>query len=112
VWSGRGRAGRDERRVGGSWDDRELSETITDPLINAWCAKGSGFEVGDLCERYGAKANTSKGISPLAYAPAFGTPSTGVLYDQVINSHRYYNQTWFSNSAGKCLTRTTPLAHP
>jgi hypothetical protein len=87
----------------------ELSETITDPLINAWYSS-SGLEVGDLCEAYGATANTTKGLSPLAYAPAFGTPSTGVLYDQVINRDQYYNQTEYSNSAGKCLAGVTPLA--
>ena len=86
----------------------ELSETITDPLINAWYAS-NGLEVGDLCEAYAARVNISKGLSPLAYAPAFGTPSTGVLYDQVINGDQYYNQTEFSNSANKCLPGTTPL---
>jgi hypothetical protein len=86
----------------------ELSETITDPLINAWYSNG-GLEVGDLCEAYGSTVNTRKGLSPLAYAPAFGTPSKGVLYDQVINGDLYYNQTEYSNAAGKCLTGTTPL---
>ena len=86
----------------------ELSETITDPLINAWYAS-NGLEVGDLCEAYAARVNISKGLSPLAYAPAFGTPSTGVLYDQVINGDQYYNQTEFSNSANRCLPGTTPL---
>ena len=80
----------------------ELSETITDPLINAWLSS-NGLEVGDLCEAYAAKANTLKGVSPLAYAPAFGDASIGVHYDQVINGDQYYNQTEFSNSAGKCL---------
>jgi hypothetical protein len=86
----------------------ELSETITDPLVNAWYS-GNGLEVGDLCEAYGARANTQKGLSPLAYSPAFGTPSTGTLYDQVINGDQYYNQTEFSNSANKCLAGTTAL---
>lgn len=86
----------------------ELSETITDPLINAWYAS-NGLEVGDLCEAYAPKTNISKGLSPLAYSPAYGDPSTGTLYDQVINGHQYYNQTEFSNSANKCLTGTTPL---
>lgn len=86
----------------------ELSETITDPLINAWYSK-NGLEVGDLCEAYGPAANTSKGLSPLAYSPAIGTPSSGMLYDQVINGDHYYNQTEFSNSAGGCLTGVTPF---
>jgi hypothetical protein len=87
----------------------ELSETITDPLISAWYSS-NGLEVGDLCEAYAAKANTRKGLSPLAYAPAFGSASAGVLYDQVINGDQYYNQTEFSNGADKCMTGTTPLS--
>jgi hypothetical protein len=86
----------------------EFSEMITDPLINAWYSK-NGYEVADLCEQYAATANPSKGLSPLAYSPAFGTASTGFLYDQVINSHQYYNQTEFSNSANQCKAGTTPL---
>lgn len=90
----------------------ELSETITDPLINAWYSK-NGLEVGDLCEAYGARVNTSKGLSPLAYAPAFdsgtGNASAGYLYDQLINGDQYYNQTEFSNSANKCLPGVTQL---
>jgi hypothetical protein len=86
----------------------ELSETITDPLINAWYSS-NGLEVADLCEAYAANANPRKGLSPLAYAPAYGNASAGVLYDQVINGDQYYNQTEFSNSANKCLPGTTPL---
>ncbi|MDE3130606.1 MAG: hypothetical protein KGL16_05585, partial [Acidobacteriota bacterium] len=85
----------------------ELSETITDPLINAWYSK-NGLEVGDLCEAYAPTANTMKGFSPLAYAPAFSNPSGG-LYDQLINGNQYYNQTEFSNSANRCLAGLTPL---
>lgn len=84
----------------------ELSETITDPLINAWYSS-HGFEIGDLCEAYAPTADTSRGVSPLAYAPATGDPSTGKLYDQVISRDRYYNQTEFSNSDNKCLTGLT-----
>jgi hypothetical protein len=86
----------------------ELSETITDPLINAWYTK-NGYEVGDLCEAYGATADPSKGLSPLAYSPAFGDPSSGTLYDQVINHDQYYNQTEYSNSAGGCRAGITAL---
>ncbi len=87
----------------------EFSETITDPLINAWYSK-NGFEVADLCEAYGPVANTNKGLSPLAYAPAFGDPTAGVLFDQVINGDQYYNQTEFSNDATGCRTGLTPLS--
>jgi hypothetical protein len=86
----------------------ELSEIITDPLINAWYTK-NGYEVADLCESYGATADPSKGISPLAYSPAFGDASTGTLYNQVINRDEYYNQTEYSNSAGGCRPGVTPL---
>jgi hypothetical protein len=86
----------------------EFSEIITDPLLNAWYSK-NGLEVADLCEAYAPSANTNKGLSPLAYAPAFGNASTGFLYDQLINRDQYYNQTEFSNAAGKCMTGATPL---
>jgi hypothetical protein len=106
-----------ETPVGSSGDEayniaddlsHELSETITDPLINAWYSS-NGLEVGDLCEAYAATANPRKGLSPLAYAPAYGNASAGTLYDQVISGDQYYNQTEFSNSANQCLTGTTPL---
>lgn len=86
----------------------EFSETITDPLINAWYSK-NGLEVADLCEAYAPTASTSKGLSPLAYAPAFTNPKTGGLYDQVISGDEYYNQTEFSNSTGRCMTGTSAL---
>lgn len=106
-----------ETPVGSSGDEayniaddlsHELSETITDPLINAWYSK-NGLEVGDLCEAYAATADPAKGLSPLAYSPAFGDPSAGTLYDQIINGHEYYNQTEFSNAANGCLPGITPL---
>lgn len=109
-----------ETPVGSSGDEayniaddlsHELSETVTDPLITAWYSS-NGLEVGDLCEAYGATVNTRKGLSPLAYAPAYGNAGDGVLYDQVINGNRYYNQTEFSNSANQCMTGTTPFPHP
>ena len=84
----------------------ELSETITDPLINAWYSRG-GSEVGDLCEQYAPTANTTKDVSPLAYAPAVTTASGGI-YDQIINRDYYYNQTEYSNSGNTCKTGVTP----
>ena len=86
----------------------ELSEVITDPLINAWYS-GNGYEVADLCEAYAATADTSKGVSPLAYAPAF-TDAGGGTYDQLIHGDEYYNQTEYSNSAGQCAAGVTPLS--
>jgi hypothetical protein len=81
----------------------ELSETITDPLINAWFSKGSGLEVGDLCEAFGA-ANTNRGLSPNAYLPILtGSAAAGNLTDQLIHSDYYYTQTEWSNAAGNCL---------
>lgn len=86
----------------------ELSETITDPLINAYYSRG-GYEVGDLCEAYGATADTSKGLSPLAYAPAFASGVNGGIYDQMINGDPYYNQTEYNNALGQCSAGVTAL---
>lgn len=87
----------------------ELSETITDPLINAYYSRG-GYEVGDLCEAYSATANPSKGLSPLAYAPAVTNPANGGIYDQIINGDEYYNQTEYSNSGAQCMTGASPYS--
>lgn len=89
----------------------EFSETATDPLINAWYSK-QGLEVGDLCEAYASTANTNKGLSPLAYAPAYGDATAGTLYDQIINGDEYYNQTEYSNTDGQCMTGETALPIP
>ena len=87
----------------------ELSETITDPLLNAWYAVNR-YEVADLCEQYAPVADPHKAVSPFAYGPAFGDPSTGTLYDQIINGDEYYNQTEYSDAASGCAAGMTPLS--
>ncbi len=47
----------------------EFSETITDPLINAWYSGGNGSEVADECEAFASVSNTKKDVSALAYSP-------------------------------------------
>lgn len=81
----------------------ELTESITDPLLNAWYDSTSGQEVADNCESYGATANPAMGTSPNAYAPILGgSSSSGTLYDQVINGDHYYTQTDWSNGDLGC----------
>jgi hypothetical protein len=85
-----------------------LSETVTDPLINAWFTGGNGSEVGDLCEAFAPVSNTTKDVSSLAYAPILsGTASAGTLTDQVFEHDDYYTQTEWSNSRNLCSATPT-----
>ena len=85
----------------------ELSETITDPLFDAWYSDTSGNEVADNCEDYGPN-DPLNGTSLDAYAPVLGgAEAAGSLYDQVINGDRYYNQTDWSNGDYGCRTQTS-----
>jgi PKD domain len=86
----------------------ELSETITDPLLNAWFSAVSGNEVGDNCATFGPN-NPLAGTSLRAYAPVLGgTSSAGTLFDQMINGDPYYNQTEWSNGDNGCQTQPSP----
>jgi hypothetical protein len=82
----------------------ELSETITDPLLNAWFNKTNGSEVGDLCEAFAPKSQPTKDVSANAYLPIVaGSAANGDLVDQFFSGHYYYNQTEWSNAADDCL---------
>ena len=86
----------------------ELSETITDPLINAWFTSGFGSEVGDLCEAFAPVSNPNKDVSANAYLPTLaGTASAGDLVDQHFSGDYYYNQTEWSNATGDCMATPT-----
>lgn len=86
----------------------ELSETITDPLINAWYTGGNGSEVGDLCEAYAAVSSTKKDVSVNAYAPTLsGSASAGTLTDQLFEGDYYYTQTEWSNIRNDCSATPT-----
>jgi hypothetical protein len=68
----------------------ELNEAITDPLSStaAWI-DSAGHEIGDMCsETYGP---------PLGSTDPSNASSSE--YNQVINGHKYYTQTEFSNAA-------------
>jgi hypothetical protein len=82
----------------------ELSETITDPLLNAWFNRTNGSEVGDLCEAFAPKSQPTKDVSANSYLPIVaGSETAGDLVDQFFNGHYYYNQTEWSNAADNCL---------
>jgi PKD repeat protein len=82
----------------------ELSETITDPLLNAWFDSTSGNEVGDNCNFWdGGPTNIAGGDEPSAFEPTMGgTASDGTLYDQLINGDKYYTQSEWSNGDADC----------
>jgi hypothetical protein len=97
----------------------ELSETITDPIITAvhwgWWARttptdASGTEVGDNCGLF-TSYSLPPGIpnNPNAFLPVLGgSESAGTLYDQLINGHRYYTQSEWSNGDNNCEMRPSP----
>ena len=74
----------------------EHSESITDPLLNAWY-DSKGNEVADKCRSNSPKAE---------FGEYLGQTSEGVNYNQVINGHDYLYQQMWSNQAGVCLQRT------
>ncbi|HSS82044.1 MAG TPA: PKD domain-containing protein [Gaiellaceae bacterium] len=75
----------------------EHMESVTDPIPNdAWTAGAGdvhGYEIGDVCA-YDLGA-------PLGTAP------NGSPYNQVINGHRYWYQTEWSNYTHSCVQRLT-----
>jgi hypothetical protein len=74
----------------------EHSESVTDPMLNAWFDPKK-MEVFDKCRTL--KAATEFG-EPLGKAP------DGSNYNQVINGDEYwYPQAW-SNAAGECVQRS------
>jgi hypothetical protein len=95
----------------------EDSEAITDPLDDgdighsAWFTLVTGnnyTESGDPCEVRWA-FDPATGSNPDAYAPTLGgNAAAGTLYTQLINGHRYYTQSEWSNGAGNCAMRPSP----
>ncbi len=71
----------------------EFSETITDPLLNAW-VDGAGAEDGDKCNSVTDNAN--------AFLPTLGGSPSGTLFNQLINGEEYYTQGEWSNGLGNC----------
>jgi hypothetical protein len=87
----------------------ELSETITDPIVDkSWYDPSTGNESGDNCGATGT-FDPAKGTNPNAYLPTLGgSAGTGTLYDQLVNGHPYYIQSEWSNGNGTCEMRPTP----
>jgi hypothetical protein len=85
----------------------ELSETITDPInqISGWFSSSTGNEVGDLCGAYGPFIPPIAD-NPLAFTPTLGgSAAAGTLYTELINGHRYYTQSEWSNGNRNCAMR-------
>jgi hypothetical protein len=93
----------------------EYSEAITDPLYSfGWFAPGvggidaAGQEVGDECESTGP-FNPPVGFNPDAFLPTLGgSEPAGTLFTQLINGHRYYTQSEWSNGNSNCEMRPSP----
>jgi hypothetical protein len=94
-----------------SFLSHEDSEMITDPMFTGWAVNGrtvlqsTSTESGDKCTLSGP-FNPVIGVDPNAFAPTLGgSPSAGTLYTQVINGHRYYTQSEWSNGDDTCEMR-------
>jgi hypothetical protein len=82
----------------------EHSESLTDPLGNAWHTNGAGEEeVADKCRTFKAKGKKSEFGAPLGEAP------DKAPYNEVIDGHIYLYQQIWSNSAGSCRQRVAEL---
>lgn len=91
--------------VAAKYLSHEDSETITDPLGSGWWNSASGFEDGDNCNVAGA-FNPNAGTNPNAFTPTLGgSAAAGTLYNQSINSDRYYIQSEWSNGDVNCELR-------
>jgi IPT/TIG domain len=77
----------------------EHSESVTDPLINAWY-DSLGEEVGDKCRTFKPKTE---------FGPPLGKAPNRSNYNQVINGDLYYYQQEWSNELGGCAQRATAL---
>jgi PKD repeat protein len=92
----------------------EMSETITDPVNSTgWWNTSNGQEDGDQCNFYGSY-NPANDYNPNAFLPTLGGSATGspdgTLYNQLINSNRYYIQSEWSNGDGNCQMQPTSSA--
>jgi PKD repeat protein len=84
------------------YTSHEFSETVTDPLGNAWWDSNSGNEDGDNCNFYGP-ADPQGGYSPNAYLPTLGgSAGSGTLFNQLMNGNPYYTQSEWSNGNVNC----------
>ena len=85
----------------------EASETITDPLGNAWFNSNSGNEDGDQCN-FAGSFSPDNGTNPNAFKPYLGGSATaGTLYNQLIHFDRYYIQSEWSNGDVNCKMQPT-----
>ncbi|HEV2301770.1 MAG TPA: hypothetical protein VGR91_09400 [Stellaceae bacterium] len=66
----------------------EITEAVTDPLLNAWFTAGLGYEIGDLCAYDYGNSDTG----------TFNTYDSGKA-NQSWNGHFYELQTEFDNHA-------------
>jgi PKD repeat protein len=83
----------------------EDSETITDPLLNAWFDNASGNEDGDNCNFTGSFSPTT-GDNPNAFTPTLGgSGAAGTLFNQSMNGDSYYIQSEWSNGDINCKLR-------
>ena len=79
----------------------ELSDTITDPLLNAW-HDNAGREVTDACRNYFASSSTTAegGESLGGSSTANEKTGAGTLSTQTYGGHGYYVNSVYNKSSG------------
>jgi PKD repeat protein len=89
----------------------EYSESITDPLLDAWFDRNE-MEIGDKCNAVPLpeEEEPEPGLDLHAFTPTLGgSPVAGTLFNQVINGGDYYLQSEWDNAAKACLMTPLPL---
>ncbi len=91
----------------------ETIEAITDPLVGAQTAwvDDHGLEIGDKCNGVSPDgAKDGVGYDPNAFLPVLGGTVAGDnLFDQSIDTGRYYLQSEWDNGGRACLMRPLSL---
>ena len=89
----------------------EYSESVTDPLLNAWF-DANGLEIGDKCNGIGPNSEKNGiGYDANSFLPVLGgSASAGTLFDQSINVDPYYLQSEWDNAGKACLMKPVALS--
>jgi PKD repeat protein len=87
------------------YTSHEYTEAATDPTGGGYY-DAEGNENGDKCNVKGF----GEGRDPNAFLPVLGGEAAkGTLFDQEINTHRYYLQSEWDNAANACTMRPVPI---
>jgi PKD repeat protein len=92
------------------YTSHEYIEAATDPLGNGWWETAHEQEIGDKCNFTGS--GNEPGEDPNAFLPTLpgGSPLSGTLFNQSINTDSFYLQSQWDNAAKACTMRPLPIS--